>query len=338
MFHLDRAAADVAEPCLGLRLRCLAWNVCDDARVLSQVCRRNGRRRTWDGLAGTLAARIGWGCGGMPRGCVVCVPVRAAHVGTIRALSSHPVSTFWPTWAVSVHDLAICLDSCAGLVGGHFHHLWCWRNGVAMSILKSLKDADYRLGDLQAIMYNRNDRRVFKPGFLAELYWMLKGSGQYSKREGMGVLETLFCGMADLSFDGVVAYLSTVSIVVLGKWADDEFKVAGLCFPTTRIGSGDQKACFAGYGFTRDWWGTDDQEILAALGIAVLFFEGDVLAIHGIRYETNTLTARFMAKFGFRDIGTIPMYMLRRGKLVGATVSTLSRVDFEENLRLRSEP
>jgi len=152
------------------------------------------------------------------------------------------------------------------------------------------------------------------------------------------VLETLFCGMADLSFDSIVAYLSTVALVVMGRWEGEQFKVAGICFPTTRIGSGDQKACFAGYGFTREWWGTDEQELLAALGISVLFVEGDVLAIHGIRYETNSLTAKFMARFGFKDVGTIPMYFLRRGKLVGAVVSTLSREKFEENLRLRADP
>lgn len=207
-----------------------------------------------------------------------------------------------------------------------------------MSILADLKSTDYRMGNLQAIMYNRNDSRVFKPGFLGELYWMLKGSGQYSQRPGNGVLEPLFCGMTDLSFDAIVAYLSTVGLVVMGVWDGENFKVAGICFPTTRVGAGDQKACFAGYGFLRAYWGTDEQELLAVLGLAVLFVEGEVLAIHGVRYETNTLTANFMSRFGFKDDGTVPMYFLRRGKLVGATVSTLTRGAFEENLKLRTEP
>ena len=207
-----------------------------------------------------------------------------------------------------------------------------------MSILESLKKDGYRMGNLQAIPYSRHDHTIFKPGFLGELYWMMRASGKYSKNaNGMGILVDLFCGMQDLSFPAIVAYLSTVQLIVLGVWEGEVFNVAGVCFPTTRIGSGDQKAMIAGYGFLSPYWGSDEQELLAVLGIAMLFVEGDVLAIHGVRYQSNVLTAKFMSKFGFKDYGVIPRFLMRRGKLVDAVVSSLSREDFEDNLRLRAE-
>lgn len=200
-------------------------------------------------------------------------------------------------------------------------------------MLEAIQAEGYRIGDLQAIIYDRNDHSVFEEGFLARLYFMLRGD-RYSKREGDGILSALFCGMQDLSFDAIVAYLSTRPLCLMGEWKDGKFDVAGLCFAVTMIGSGkgNPKACFCGYGFKRESWGTENLETLALLGITVLFQEMDVLSIHGVRYASNDLTARFMGKFGFKDVGTIPRYMLRRGALVDATVSTLSRETFEWNV------
>ncbi len=204
--------------------------------------------------------------------------------------------------------------------------------GVAMSLIQSFKDMHYRVGPCQAIEYNRKDTALFKPGFLGELYFKLRGE-RYSKRDGTGILEMLFCGMTDLSYDAIVSYLASRAIVVLGVWQDEKnFKVAGLAFPTIMIGAGEQRACFAGYGFLREFWGSEEQEVLAALGLSVLFSELNLLSIHGIRYSGNAQTARFMQRFGFRDVGTVPHYMLRRGELVDGVVSTLRRERFEEVL------
>lgn len=201
-----------------------------------------------------------------------------------------------------------------------------------MGLIEAFKEDKFRIGNCQAIEYNRADTTIFKPGFLGELFFMLR-QNRYSKREGTGILESLFCGMKDLSYDAIVSYLSTRAIVCLGVWVDEtSFKLAGFCFPTTVIGEGEQKSAFAGYGFLPEFWGTDEQEILAALGITVLFSELKLLSLHGIRYHENAQTAKFMQRFGFRDVGTIPHYMLKRGKLVDGVVSTLSRERFEEVL------
>lgn len=207
-----------------------------------------------------------------------------------------------------------------------------------MTILDSIKSDNYKIGNLQAILYRRGDL-TFREDLLAWLYFEMKGSGQYSKRsDGMGVLPVLFCGMADLSFPAIVAYLSTIQLVVVGTWIDDKFKVGGVCFPTTTIGKGQERALIAGYGFLREMWGTDEQELLTVLGIAFLFGESNALALHGVRYSSNVLTARYMARFGFEDKGTLPYFLERRGKLVDATLSTLTRVRFEENLQERAKP
>lgn len=201
-----------------------------------------------------------------------------------------------------------------------------------MGLIEAFKEDKFRIGNCQAIEYNRADTTIFKPGFLGELFFMLR-QNRYSKREGTGILESLFCGMKDLSYDAIVSYLSTRAIVCLGVWVDEtSFKLAGFCFPTTVIGEGEQKSAFAGYGFLPEFWGTDEQEIMAALGITVLFSELKLLSLHGIRYAGNRATARFMERFGFHDVGVIPHYMLKRGKLVEGVVSTLSRERFEEVL------
>jgi len=201
-----------------------------------------------------------------------------------------------------------------------------------MSLIEAFKSDHYRIGNLQAIEYNRNDPTVFKPGFLGELYFLLRGN-RYSKRDGDGILSALFCGMKDLSYDAIVAYLSTKPIICLGEWLNEHsFKLLGFTFPVQLVGEPGQRAAFGAYGFLREAWGTEQQEILASLGLCVLFSELNLLSIHGIRYHENAQTAKFMERFGFQDVGTIPHYMMKRGKLVSGVVSTLSRDRFEEVL------
>jgi hypothetical protein len=86
----------------------------------------------------------------------------------------------------------------------------------------------------------------------------------------------------------------------------------------------------AGYGFFREAWGTEDQQIVTMLGLAYIFKEFDLRAIIGNRYTDNTLTAKFMGRFGFKDCGEIPCFQLRETKLVPLVVSALMREDFEQ--------
>lgn len=204
-----------------------------------------------------------------------------------------------------------------------------------MSLIQALKEDNYRANNLQAIPYDRTKTELFKPGFLGDLYFQLKGSRFHKTRPGNGILDVLFCGMQDLSFDAIVAYLQSRPLSILGVWEGDTFRAAGLHFIVTKTGSGDECSCMAGYSFFREWWGTDEQESLTVLGIAQIFGELNVRTIHGLRYRENEFTARYMARFGFKDIATIPDQMLRRGKLVPGVLSMLSRNDFETNLLQR---
>jgi hypothetical protein len=197
-----------------------------------------------------------------------------------------------------------------------------------MSILDDLKSENYRIGDFQAIRYTCG-QPPFQEGFLSALYFAL-GAGRRTefRREN---LQMLFCGMTNLSHDAIVAYLSQQKLIVLGKWEGETFRTAGVCWPNIIVGV-KEKSAFGAYGFLRWTWGTEDQDILSWIGIAALFCEFDLIQMFGQRYANNHLTARFMSKFGFRDLATIPRLMLRGDKLESAVVSTLSREDFEDLL------
>lgn len=205
------------------------------------------------------------------------------------------------------------------------------------SILEILKRQDYRIGTGQAIMYNPVKRpELFPDGYVGELYASLKGTRFSSRQDNPNsILETLFCGMPNLSFDAIVPYLATrLPLIVVGMWEGKKFHEAGMGFPTTLcgapLGQGDERACFFGYGMFKSWWGRPETEALSMLALALTFCELNVKSIHGLRYPSNDLTARFTRRFGFRDVACIDDYMLRRGKLVGAVLSTLRREDFEQ--------
>ena len=199
-----------------------------------------------------------------------------------------------------------------------------------MSILDDLKQENYRIGDLQAIPYDRNNP-LFGESYLPDLYYGL-GAGRRTtfRREN---LRMLFCGMNDLSLPAIVSYLAAQKLVILGKWEGDTLRTGGACWATAVMGT-KEKSGFGAYGFLRWIWGTDEQEWLSWLGLAYLFNEtgGGLVQLHGQRYENNHLTARFMAKFGFHDLAAVPKLIARGEILESGVISTVSRDDFENNL------
>jgi len=200
------------------------------------------------------------------------------------------------------------------------------------SILHAFRDDQYRIGDLQAIGYLRTRTDLFPEGYLGALYAKMKTG--ISGKPGNSWLESLFCGMSDLSYDVIVPYLASRPLCIMGIWKDGVFDAAGFIFPTVNIGMGDQKAAFAGYGFFRychgeQIWGSEEAKTLAMLGISFFFVELGLQALHGIRYISNAGTKNFLSPFGFRDTGCIPRYMLRSGKLVDGVASSLLRENFE---------
>ena len=200
------------------------------------------------------------------------------------------------------------------------------------SILEVLKDDNYKIGPLQAIQYDRKRTALFPEGYIGGLYWRMRGN-RFNERKGNGVLETLFCGMADVSFDAIVPYLAARPLLVLGEWKgenEETFEPAGLVFPVLTIGgAATERSVFAGYTMFRPYWGSPYSEVLGMLGLAYFFVELQLEAILGVRYSGNVSSASFVRRYGMRDCGVIPKYMLRDGKLVSGTVSILERSDFE---------
>lgn len=190
-----------------------------------------------------------------------------------------------------------------------------------------IKEDNYRIGDLQALRYDRN-AAPFYDGYLAKIYTLCRES---KRRSGDGILTATFGGNPASHFDAVVPFLAARPLIVLGEWKEDVFHEAGFAFPVVTCGSKDTELSqFAGYGFFSHVWGKPELPVLAMLGLTYMFNEWGLHAIHGTRFEENLLTARFMAQFGFKEDGRIPKYQLRDGKLVPAIVTTLMREDFEK--------
>lgn len=210
--------------------------------------------------------------------------------------------------------------------------------------LAHIAGLDYRWGDCQAIRYSPADSTVFRThsgSFLLDLYESCRCSG----RAKLGILEPLLCGMPKLDAESIIAYLHTVPLVILGEWRRPndgleftseiaEFYPLGFCFLTTMNRGKTWNSGFGAYAFFEEAWRTPQQLVLTELGISYLFEAFKLSHLHGIRYSDNKLTARWMARFGFRDVGVVPNYMLRpsTGELTDATVSTLAREEFESRL------
>lgn len=193
--------------------------------------------------------------------------------------------------------------------------------------LEGLQQDLYRLGDLQAIRYDKARTDLFPDGYLGHLYLLCRES---KRRSGDGILTTLFAGNPASNFDSIVSYLAARPVIIMGKWTEDRFVEYGFAFPVIEIGRhGTEKAIFAGFGFFHRSWGTEEQTILAMLGLAYMFQEFDLQAIHGTAYPENVLPRKFMAQFGMKVVGEVPCYQLQGTKLVAGVVSSLLRSDFE---------
>jgi RimJ/RimL family protein N-acetyltransferase len=118
-------------------------------------------------------------------------------------------------------------------------------------------------------------------------------------------------------------------IIAVGKWNGDKFIHYGFAYVTTMTGSNLDRMGFVGYLFFPEAWGCGETELMTMLALCYLFHEFKFSCIHGIRYTENELTARFMRRFGFRDDGVVPKYMMKGDRLVSAVVSSCLREDFE---------
>lgn len=208
------------------------------------------------------------------------------------------------------------------------------------SPLERIRDLSFRWGDCQAIQFDPARVDVFPGLYLSNLWHDCRNSG----RAKLGILEPLFCGMARIDHDAIIAYLITRKLYILGEWRQrivkpDEpprvdFIPLGFCFLTTGCRGKSGNSAFGAYAFFEPAWRTSQQTVLTYLGIAAMMMEESLLSLHGIRYSDNHLTARWMVRFGFVDCGIIPRYMIRysTGELTDATISTLDRTVFESLL------
>lgn len=232
-------------------------------------------------------------------------------------------------------------------------------------------DGGWRWGNCQAILYDPRRTDIFSQPFLYNLYERTRLSGQRRpvpldlvNRKGLGPLQTLFCGMQNLGCDSICKYLSERAVCVVGVWEQDaqtarvepdlqgalqvvydgpeRFIPLGYAFPSTTVTTSalsltgaPSNSLFAGYVLFNEVWSKPIQSVLTYLGLAWLFSTFNLIALHGSRYTDNFLTKRWMEKFGFVDVGTLPACMTKEpgGPLVAGTFSSLARETFKDNLR-----
>ena len=233
--------------------------------------------------------------------------------------------------------------------------------------IAALADLQFTLGNCRVIPYNRANRELFGDRLLNQLYDLCL---QSRPTHPFGILPDVQCGMLDLTRDAITSYWHTrrITLVVLGGGGDgsasvvpgptprnptallaDGSEIAGFTYLTTMVGvpydfsnlggpqPGGPRAALAAYTFFRPWWGSAEQHVLGMLGLAYLFHTFKLSAIHGQRNIRNALTAKFTGKFGFRDTGIVPRFLMdwtpmgniHNGKLVSCVVNSLLREDFE---------
>jgi len=205
-------------------------------------------------------------------------------------------------------------------------------NPYPCGILAALNADDYTLGNLQCIPYNPPDAAyasIFPDNYLSALY---------SRMKSAGILSRTFCGMTYLTHDAILSYLATRPVFAAIQWAPDRrsFDTLGFGFIVTWNGvpppAPGPRSAFAAYAMFPEAWGTPEAEMLGMLGLARMFYVYKLQDVFGQRYARNALTARFMARYGFRDIGTVPDFLLdkRDGALVmsDGVISRLTQPDF----------
>ena len=213
------------------------------------------------------------------------------------------------------------------------------------SILDALREDNFTLGNCSVQIYDRKRVDIWGTNYLHHIYGECLRS---RPTHPYGILPESFCGMTDLSADAICSYLHSRPVLLLlcVHTSAAEFTPVGFAYPTTFCGAPlnlsapippattvAERSMFAGYAFFRPWWGKPEIEVLGMLGLAYFFTRFSLIAVHGMRYPENGLTAHFMQRYGSREVGRIPYYMLNDGKLDSCVVSTLLRTDFEQYCR-----
>jgi hypothetical protein len=205
--------------------------------------------------------------------------------------------------------------------------------------LDTLAAADFSLGNCQVIPYNppvAATAHLFPDDYLSTLYSHMKSAL---------ILERTMCGMRDLSHNAITAYLASKPVFAAVEWSPDHshFHTLGFGFIVNWVGipypAPGPRSAFAAYAMFPDSWGTPEAEVLAMLGLARMFHTYSLQSLYGQRYIRNALTARFMSRFGFKDIATLPDFLLHLNgngvELSASVVSHLTLRDFTDYVALQ---
>lgn len=200
--------------------------------------------------------------------------------------------------------------------------------------IAALAADDFSIGNCQVLQYNPalpGTAHLFPDNYLSTLYARMKSSL---------ILERTMCGMQNLSHDAICTYLSAKPVFAAVEWNPDrtQFQTLGFGFIVAWIGiappAPGPRSAFGAYSMFPESWGSPEAEVLAMLGLARMFHTFALQSVYGQRYIRNALTARFMQRFGFKDIATLPDFITHRNgngiELGTCVVSHLTRRDFSD--------
>lgn len=179
----------------------------------------------------------------------------------------------------------------------------------------------YQSATTAMIPYKANATNFYPETFLVDLYLRLREQN---------LVNTIYPGMGFDHLNKFVAYMGIhASLICFTREGEDISDVAGLGYITESDGrDGARKAGF-GFGFFREYWGTQEARTLSWFMLAFWMFDLKIDVLFGTTLKVNSLARNFSQNFGFEIIGDIPSLFFRNDRLEDATIMLLRKEVFE---------
>ena len=107
---------------------------------------------------------------------------------------------------------------------------------------------------------------------------------------------------------------------------------AGYCWVDDVVGRDSERRAMFGLCWFKEYRGRPEVAELGWMCLEYWFNELRIDVLFGATMETNTAAKNFARRFGFEDVGTVPKFLYRQGKLTSARVVMLEKSKFEEQV------
>lgn len=153
----------------------------------------------------------------------------------------------------------------------------------------------------------------------------------YARTRDQKLLGTVFPGHGDVTFYEFSQYVARPGNFLAIGWVEDsgtKSKVAGYGFLYDYHGQFPNAQGTAGYCFFKEWWGSEEI-VEIAINVVDYWFLSGFKAIYGTILESNRLGRAFDRKIGFKEVGKLPNYFYRDGRLQSGVMYVKERQEVE---------